>query len=83
MEKYNGWTNYATWRVSLEYFDGLDYGELWDDWSKTDLYVRAERLKEMLTEYIYESCNEDLLLGWLLTFIEDVNFMEIAKNTTE
>ena len=22
-EKYNGWTNYATWRVNLEIFDGL------------------------------------------------------------
>ena len=23
-EKYNGWTNYATWRVNLEFFDGDD-----------------------------------------------------------
>ena len=22
-QKYNGWTNYATWRVNLEIFDGL------------------------------------------------------------
>jgi len=27
--KYNGWTNYATWRIALEIFDGwvLDGGE--------------------------------------------------------
>ena len=25
-EKYNGWTNYATWRVNLEIFDGMDIG---------------------------------------------------------
>ena len=23
-EKYNGWTNYATWRVRLEMFDAYD-----------------------------------------------------------
>ena len=22
MSKYNGWTNYATWRIDLEIFDG-------------------------------------------------------------
>ena len=21
--KYNGWSNYATWRVALEFFDGV------------------------------------------------------------
>jgi hypothetical protein len=33
-QKYNGWTNYATWRVNLEIFDGIDlmdYG-----WQKFD-----------------------------------------------
>ena len=24
MSKYNGWTNYETWRVNLEIFDGFD-----------------------------------------------------------
>jgi hypothetical protein len=27
MSKYNGWTNYATWRVNLEIFDGIDPSE--------------------------------------------------------
>jgi hypothetical protein len=26
-EKYNGWTNYATWRVNLEMFDGITANE--------------------------------------------------------
>jgi hypothetical protein len=25
---YNGWTNYATWRVNLEMFDGLDIADI-------------------------------------------------------
>jgi hypothetical protein len=28
--KYNGWTNYETWRVNLEIFDGIS-GEDFDD----------------------------------------------------
>ena len=24
MEKFNGWTNYSTWRVNLEMFDGYE-----------------------------------------------------------
>ena len=28
--KYNGWTNYATWRVNLEIFDGNELDELFD-----------------------------------------------------
>ena len=23
-EKYNGWTNYATWRINLEIIDGIE-----------------------------------------------------------
>jgi len=23
MSDYNGWANYATWRINLEYFDGV------------------------------------------------------------
>jgi hypothetical protein len=31
--KYNGWTNYATWRVNLEMFDGAN----WNDY-----YIRVK-----------------------------------------
>ncbi len=26
--KYNGWTNYATWRVNLEIFDGGEFSNM-------------------------------------------------------
>lgn len=32
MMKYNGWTNYATWRVNLEMFDGMQIDPL-DEWT--------------------------------------------------
>jgi hypothetical protein len=33
--KYNGWTNYATWRVNLEMFDGFDAREYFTDATAT------------------------------------------------
>ena len=42
-ERYNGWANYETWRVNLEYFDGDDFErfddyvqELYDDYELPD-----------------------------------------------
>jgi len=34
---YNGWTNYETWRVNLELFDGWDIMSTWseDEWLET------------------------------------------------
>lgn len=43
-DKYNGWTNYATWRVNLEIFDGIDPTEM--GWHKLDLYDLADALQE-------------------------------------
>ena len=43
---YNGWTNYATWRVNLELFDGSD--QFWS----------ADSAREFVEEIIYESTPE-------------------------
>lgn len=67
-EKYNGWTNYATWRVNLEIFDG-------GDWS---IYCPTE-LQEFVEEYISELTNEGLGRDYALAFISSVNWNEIAS----
>jgi hypothetical protein len=38
---YNGWTNYATWRIHLEIFDGmsLDLDGYFVDGAEPDAYV--------------------------------------------
>jgi len=68
MSKYNGWTNYATWRVNLEIFDGGN----WDRYS-------AQDLKEFVQDHL-ESTSSGLALDYALAFIDDVNWHEIAKS---
>lgn len=34
-QTYNGWTNYATWRVNLEVFDGLNLRDHFDELPET------------------------------------------------
>ena len=38
--KYNGWTNYSTWRVNLEIFDGTEFSEKdFSDWRQLKDYA--------------------------------------------
>ena len=67
MSRYNGWTNYATWRINLEIFDGGN----WDRY-------KAQDLKEYVQDYL-EVMASGLALDYALAFIDDVNWHEIAE----
>ena len=41
-KEYNGWTNYATWRINLELFSDMDITDYFDELPTT----------EMLEEYV-------------------------------
>ena len=75
---YNGWTNYATWRVNLEIFDGLDPREM--DWHKLDTYELSQALKDYANEVIEIDVKEGLALDYARAFISDVNWREIARH---
>lgn len=80
-QKYNGWTNYATWRINLEIFD---YSSLEDigadkDWT-------ASELSDYLQDYVYNILEEEakgLALNYAHAFISDVNWYEIAEHLVE
>lgn len=76
-ETYNGWTNYATWRVRLEMFD-------YDGASDNDLdaYDLGQSLREMAEEMILEQA-EGLAESYALAFLADVNWYEIAERMIE
>ena len=74
-ETYNGWTNYATWRVNLEIFDGL-YSDI--DGEK----VTAESCKEYAEEALSDG-DVRLALDYAMAFIASVNWHEIAKALNE
>ena len=89
--KYNGWTNYATWRVALEIFDGLDPVEDWglelDERGAGDEYAKeqlAEAFRDHAEEVIFEgSSRRNLADSYAEAFLSDVNWYEIASNKLE
>ena len=81
-KKYNGWTNYETWRVNLEIFDGFDpYDNFSDDQDNMQDNL-AEYLKDYVETIIYESGGGDgnLAVDYALAFLQEVNWHEIAKH---
>ena len=68
---YNGWTNYATWRVNLEIFDGSEGP--WDHHSA----------KEAAEEIIYSTTQEGIGRDYALAFLSEVNWREIAEHYQE
>ena len=66
---FNGWTNYETWRINLEIFDGMQ-----EDWD-------AEQCKDYVEE-ILEQCPE-LALDYARAFVRQVDYREIAKHIKE
>lgn len=81
--KYNGWTNYATWRVKLEIFDGFDPREWWNNISDAyDLGLCLKNYAEDLMEH--ETGNaEGLAYSYAMAFLSDVNWTEIARHLIE
>ena len=82
---YNGWTNYATWRINLEIFEDCDWAEVTPE---TDIQELVEELQASLEMYIDESVNWPtrgplVVRGWVDAFVSDVNFYEIASHIIE
>lgn len=80
MTTYNGWTNYATWRVNLEIFDGLNPREM--GW-KRDTYDLMPILRDYVRDILEMDAKQGLALDYALAFIEDVNWDEIAGHMFE
>jgi hypothetical protein len=75
---YNGWTNYATWRVNLEMFDGMTASYL------TGKQVScASEIKDAAAEYaaniIEETSQEGLARDYARAFLSDVDWWSIAN----
>ena len=78
---YNGWTNYETWRVKLEWFD--DERSILERYSeKPDPYDLAQDLEEDV-ESTLEGMGSGITLDYALAFVSDVNWREIAENMLE
>ena len=83
MEKYNGWTNYATWRVKLEILDGIDPHEWWN--GIKDAYDLSLCLKSHVEDIMEQETGnaEGLAYSYAMAFLSDVNWYEIAEHMLE
>ena len=74
--KYNGWTNYATWRVNLEILGDMD-------WYETE-HVDTDYLKELVEDIVFgeyranNTITSRLAEDYALAFLNEVNYHEIA-----
>ena len=86
MEKYNGWTNYATWRVNLEIFDGFNPYEELGRPSRESAYEMGLCLKDYAEEIIMTYCIDsapNFAFDYAMAFLSDVNWTEIARHMIE
>mgnify|MGYP003123439096 CR=1 FL=1 len=89
-KKYNGWANYATWRIALEMFDGYSAEDLnpnAEKATKEDCKHYVEQyLEDMTHAFNMNKYNRDasnIISGWANAFLEDVNWQEIADHMNE
>ena len=83
---HNGWTNYETWRVNLEIFDGMELGDFWGYHDtapeEIDVYDLSLALKDYVEELIYQSGGGDgnIAVDYALAFLSDVDWHSIARH---
>ena len=87
--KYNGWTNYETWRVSVEMIDGFDPNDHGfsglSSHDKTDVYDLSKYLKQYVEEclFAYTDNKPSLVEDYARAFLRNVNWSEIAAHLIE
>ena len=77
-KKYNGWTNYATWRINLEIIDGIEF----------EVKTCAEDIKEIVEDVVFSqyelgTTGAGLIEDYARAFISQVNFYKIAESINE
>ena len=81
--QYNGWTNYATWRVNLEILADMD-------WYETE-HVDVDYLKELVEDIVFGEYREvnkkegltttsRLAEDYANAFLNEVNYHEILEH---
>ena len=77
MSQYNGWTNYATWRVNLEILGDIEFNQ----------HVSADYLKEITEDCVFSNyemqSGSNLIEDYARAFIDKVNYYEIAEHINE
>jgi len=80
----NGWSNYATWRINLEIFDGVTLEDM--NTVEVDPYLLKDYLQEYAEEIVFLDSHiggktpSSLMEDYARAFLSDVNWYEIAEH---
>jgi hypothetical protein len=77
-EKYNGWTNYWTWRWSLEMIDEDALYDLATEYNTA--YELGQAIKEQAEQYVEETLGDSWAETWIYAILAEINWFEIAEN---
>ena len=72
MKNYNGWSNYATWRVNLEILSDIEFEES----------VTPDDLKEIVEDFVLSNTNK-IAGDYARVFLDEVNYKEIAETIND
>ena len=81
---YNGWTNYATWRISLEIFNEGRMAEFCYEAGMAVDDITGDWAEEWVEELLFGDRDTDgLVESYARSFISGVNWYEIASHIAE
>ena len=75
---YNGWTNYATWRINLELFNDMNVTDYFDE------FPTIEMLEDYVENVVFDhSGHFGLMEDYARAFLCNVNYYEILEYIRE
>tara|TARA_R110002020_G_scaffold134017_6_gene299046 strand:+ start:2133 stop:2384 length:252 start_codon:yes stop_codon:yes gene_type:complete len=69
---HNGWANYATWRINLEIFDGMDADSFEN--------MNADAVQAYAEEKVFMDVPDGLAKDYARAFMSDVDWREILEH---
>jgi hypothetical protein len=81
---YNGYTNYATWKIMLEQCNNeYTYLALKEIIDTKDVYEISIALKDYVESDLFDGREFNSLESYAYDFLQDVNWIEIAEHMIE
>jgi hypothetical protein len=81
-EKYQGWTNYWTWKYNLEILNEEYWRELIEEGQFSSIYDLSEAIKDDANE-LAGQVSPNWAQDWVDAAFSEVNWREIAKSVAE
>ena len=83
--EYNGWSNYATWRINMELFNDWDFTEEVLESDDEGWRPDVDYLKDLVENWVFENHTGSLGLveDYARAFVDQVNFHEILEHVLE